>query len=121
MPPTGKSGVAQVHAVDDAPDRLDSEEPNAFASADDLEKVEKTRAHSRRETFRDQYHIALLLLFWGFFCTLAASGLIWAWHLLTPPIAHFLLDAQLDKIQSTFFTGIVSAGLSIGFRTKYLD
>lgn len=49
------------------------------------------------------------------------AGLAWAYHLLTPEAWHFLTLSQLDKIQSTFFSGLISAGLSIAIKAKYLD
>ncbi len=121
MAPTEKREVPDVAAADDTPDSRALAESQAFANLQDLEKIEKQKAHTRRESFRDHYHRALVLLFWGFFSVLGLAGLIWAYHLLSPPGWHFLVDAQLDKIQSTFFTGVLSAGLAMMTKGKYLD
>lgn len=113
--------IPGLQSPEDGGDSLAIRESQALVIDQDLEKLAKARAVARREDFRNHYHRALIVLFWGFFLVLGTAGLVWAWHLLLPDPAHFLDQAQLGKIESTFFSGTLSAGLSMAMKEKYFN
>lgn len=124
MTSSGKINVPDVPDAatsNDSDDHLALGESQAFANAQDLEKLERQRAHTRRERIRDHLHVGLMILFWIFFLFLVAAGAIWAWHVLTPPSLHFLDDAAIANIQSHILVGILSAGFSLALKNKYFS
>lgn len=123
MSPIGKKDVPDFGDDEslDLSDSLALNESQALANDEDLEEIARRADHSRRESFKNHFHRALIILFWTFFLGLMTAGGLWAFHLLTPEKWHFLNDAQLSEIKSTFFTGVLSSGLSIAVKSKYFS
>lgn len=69
-----------------------------------LEEKAKINAHNRRENFKDNLYWGVIILFWIIIVFLIIMGVIWAYHLVTPIKYHFLLDEQVNKIQTILFS-----------------
>ncbi|HHA2497715.1 TPA: hypothetical protein ACOEQV_000866 [Stenotrophomonas maltophilia] len=101
-------------------DTLATQESNALASEDDLEKVERKNDHTRMESLRDSvYELAgwFLRLSGGL---LTVGILFWAWHLLLPEVLWFLSAEQLDRIQ-VILTTVLFSGLVGGYARRVME
>lgn len=69
----------------------------------------------RSERFKDLFSLIAMLMLTVVACGILMSFLFWFWHLLTPEEWNFLEDAQLRRIETVVFSGIL-----VGVAQTYL-
>ena len=124
--PERRQGALARRAVPDLSPPEDGDEKavkesQRVANLQDLEEQAERSRIGRREDFRQVFHCALIAGSILFFLIIMVAGASWAWHLLTPESMHFLSAAAIERIQSTFLTGVVSGVLSVAVKQRYFD
>lgn len=61
----------------------------------------------RSERFKDLFNVIAMAMLVVVSCGILLSFLFWFWHLLTPDYLNFLEDAQLRRIETVVFSGIL--------------
>lgn len=115
-----KRAVPDLSPPEDGDEKAVKESQRVANLQDLEEKAERSRI-GRREDFRQVFHCALIAGSVLFFVIIMVAGVFWAWHMLTPECMHFLTPAAIEKIQSTFLTGVVSGVLSVAVKQRYFD
>lgn len=103
--------------IENVEDEKSGKEAQALA-VDKLDQQAKAREHGRTEKFRDAVALAVLIVFWLAFAGIVTLGLIWFWHLITPPGSLRFLDTnQIDRIGTLLLGGITTSFVS-GYAKK---
>jgi len=77
--------------------------------------IANERDLDRSERFKDLFSVIAMLMLAVVACGILLSFLFWFWHLLTPEQWNFLEDAQLRRIETVVFSGIL-----VGVAQTYL-
>lgn len=94
-------------------------EANAIASGS-LDEEAQENAHGRRENFRDHFHKAEVVLFWGATTSIFLLAATWVWHLLGPPACHWLEQPKVDIIQTFLISSLATVFASNYAKKNYL-
>jgi len=98
-------------------DKSAAKEAESFANAD-LDKTAKINDHNRKERFKNHLGTAALIIFWIIVTSLSMMALILVYHLITPEKIHFLVNSQIDKLQTILFSAAIIK-IGQGYIAKY--
>jgi hypothetical protein len=88
-------------------------------AAGTLEKEAARGRHRRHEGLQNFLYFLVIVAFTLVFAVIAVGGILWSYHLFTPECWHFLSDSQLDKIQTSLFSGLASGVAALLARSKF--
>ncbi|UXN34376.1 hypothetical protein N8E86_10015 [Avibacterium paragallinarum] len=87
-------------------------EDKPFIKEDDLDRKAKEGKHKRHQSFQESLNCIVIIALWAIFIAVLACGLVYLWHMLTPPHRHFLESSQLEQIRTFVVTAILSSSLT---------
>lgn len=95
-------------------------EQAAFANVRDINQESREREHTRHQTFRDNVNRAMIGIFWIASVMLGCGLMIYAWHLLTPLLWHFLDATQQARLETVLAPAVLSSALT-GYVSRRIE
>ena len=89
------------------------------SAAGTLKKEAAQGRHRRHEGLQDFLFWLVIVAVTLVFAVIAVGGILWSYHLFTPACWHFLSADQLDKIQTSLFSGLFSGVAALLARSKF--
>jgi hypothetical protein len=65
------------------------------------------------DAMRSHLGRAALVLFWTVVIGIAAMGITWFWHVITPASVHYVAEGQFAVLQSMLFAGVVASAFPV--------
>lgn len=88
-------------------------------TASELKRESEKNEHDRSENFKNHFERIAVIALYGIAGIFTVFGLIWFWHLTTPPVWHWLAADEVSRLQN-FVTGGIIATVAGGHIKKRL-